>query len=124
MKIYFFILLTYFAFASSEKVQLGTYAAAPVVHDTVAFELLKGGKAIVASDYFDVDGNKNKKPVKVMKGSWSYKDPFLTISFGTYKDKLRKEDCPQLFPCFKFEKSQTNGLSPLNVPYGFGIRTK
>lgn len=121
MKLFFLVLLSFLANASTHE-QLGTYAGAPEVHDTVAFELLKEGKAIVTTDYFNADGSKNKAATKKLKGTWSYKDPFLTISFGSHKDQLRKEDCPQPHPCFKFEKSYGKNLSPLNVPYGFGYR--
>jgi hypothetical protein len=125
MKLIFFTLFASFAFATGNQVQLGVYSGAIEVHDTVAFELLSGGKAVVTSDYFNIDGTKKEAPAKVMHGSWSYQDPFLTISFAGYKDKLRKEDCPQTFPCFKFEESfGKKSLSPLNVPYGFGIRIK
>lgn len=122
MKILILCLLSFFTLAKSEP-QLGVYAGAPEAHDTVAFEILKNNIAVVTSDYFNADGSKNQSPKKVVKGTWSFKGPFLTISAGLIKDKLRKEDCPQSFPCFKFEKSEGKGLSPLNVPYGFGLRT-
>lgn len=122
MKTVFLALLSFVASAGTQ-VGLGIYSSAPEVHDRVAFELLKEGKATVTADYFNVDGSPNKSSSKTLKGTWSYKDPLLTISFGPNKDRLRKEDCPQPYPCFKFEKSFGKGLSPLNVPYGFGLRS-
>ncbi len=101
---------------------LGVYAGAPIVNDTVAFELQANENVIVISDYFNSDGSRNTTSKNKVKGTWKYKAPFLLITFGQFKDKLRKEDCPQPNPCFKFEKSEGKGLSPLNVPYGFGVR--
>ncbi len=123
MKQIFFLLLISFTLASTvNAVQLGVYAGAPIVNDTVAFELQANEKAIVTSDYFNSDGNRTMKPKNLIRGTWKYKEPFLLITFGKFQDKLRKENCPQLNPCFKFENSEGKGLSPLNVPYGFGLR--
>ena len=123
MKLAALILFISSSFAASDRVQVGLYSGAVEVHDTVAFELVKGGKAVITSDYFNLDGSKKKLPDRVMKGTWSYREPFLTISYGAYRDKFRKEDCPQPNPCYKFEESEGKKPSPLNAPYGFGLRS-
>lgn len=121
MRLFLFIFLAIISFQAS-SIELGTYAGSPIVNDTVAFELLNNSKAKVTKDYFNSNGDRNKSPKKFINGNWIYKEPFLMITYGKFKDYLRIENCPQPNSCFKFEKSEGEKLSPLNVPYGFGLR--
>jgi len=58
------ILIFFFAVTAwaSNPVHLGIYAGAPIIHDSIAFELLPDGKAIITTDYFEADGQIRKAP--------------------------------------------------------------
>lgn len=119
MKVLFLHFFAHLVFADSLP-PMGTYSGLSETHSTVAFELMRDGKALVTTDFYDGEGDKARIVDKKVKGSWTYKVPALTITFGMYTDHFNKvSDCYESRPCFKFDKSETKTKSPLNVKYEF-----
>lgn len=119
MKMLLPFFIAHVAFAES-LLPLGTYSGFSESHSTVAFELMKDGKALITTEFYDGEGDKKKVIDKKEKGSWTYKEPTLTVTFGKYKDHFKKgTNCYENRPCFKFDSSESKEKSPLDVTYEF-----
>ncbi len=119
MKVLFLFFVMHLVFAEPRPA-IGTYSGFSETHSTVAFKLMEDGQALVTTDFYDGEGDKRKVIVKRVKGSWTYKEPMLTITFGKHTDYFKKRtDCYESRPCFRFDKSIAKEKSPLNVEYEF-----
>jgi hypothetical protein len=119
MKLLSLFFFAHLVFAESLP-PLGTYSGFSETPSTVAFELMKNGKALITTDFYDGEGDKKKIIDKKTKGSWAYNEPILKIVFGERTDHFKKgTDCYEGRPCFKFNKSESKKKNPLDVDYEF-----